>query len=75
MSEEFGGLRPSIVIDELQRLPVGFMEQIIEYRRYAEAKAANDADPDPVRRQSTPMRMLANEIEFDLAEEEITTRA
>jgi hypothetical protein len=60
---------PTAIWAEQQRLPVGFLEQIIEYRRYAEAYAANQADPAGWR--STPMRTLAMEIEHALAEEEL----
>jgi hypothetical protein len=44
---------------------------VIEMRRYAEAYHANTVDTNPERRQSTPMRQLATEIEFDLAQDEI----
>ena len=42
---------------------------MIEYRSYAAAVAANEADPHDWR--STPMRTLAKHIEHALAEEEI----
>jgi len=69
LSEEFGGALPSVILRELQRLPVGFMEQVIEYRRYAEAVATNTAHPEGW--DTSPMRTLAMEIEHELAAEEI----
>ena len=69
LSEEFGGALPSVIWRELQRLPVGFLEQVIEYRHYAAAVAANRTDPHGW--QSSPMRTLAQEIDHALAEEEL----
>ena len=71
MSEEFGGALPTVIWAEQQRLPVGFLEQIIEYRRYAEAYAANQVDGSSDGWRSTPMRTLAKELEHALAEEEL----
>lgn len=67
LSEEFGGALPSVIWREMQRLPVGFLEQVIEYRAYARAKAANAADPKGF--DTSPMRRLAMEIEASLAAE------
>lgn len=65
LSEEFGGALPTEVWREMQRLPVGFLEQAIEYRAYARAHGDNQADPKGS--ESTPMRRLALEIEAALA--------
>jgi hypothetical protein len=67
LSEEFGGRLPSEIVRELERVPVGFLEQIVEYRAYAYAKAQNDADESGKGWTSTPMRTLAQEIEMELA--------
>jgi len=64
---------PSAIWAELQRLPAGFLQQVIEYRHYAAAVAANAADPKGA--SSSPLRTLAQEIEFELAAGEIATRA
>ena len=69
LSEEFGGALPSVLHAELRRLPVGFLEQVIEYRAYARAHAANQVDPKGWNR--SPMRTLAMQIEHALAAEEI----
>jgi len=69
--EEFH-CRPTEAWDELQQLPVGFLQQVIEYRRYAAAYFANQADP--VTWRASPLRALAMHIEHDLAAEEISTR-
>jgi len=69
LSEEFGGALPTAIFAEQQRLPVGFLEQIIEYRSYAGAVTANQVDPKGWNR--SPMRTLAMEIEHALAAEEI----
>ena len=67
LSEEFGGRLPSELFAEQQRLPVGFLEQLLEYRAYASAYHANEADPKGW--TSSPMRTLAQEIEAALVEE------
>lgn len=51
---------------------MGFLEQAIEYRAYAQAKAMNDADQGK-HAHTSPMRTLALEIEMELAEERIGT--
>jgi len=48
----------------VQRVPVGFLQQIIEYRRYTEAYYANKADPKGW--SSSEMRTLAQTIELEL---------
>jgi hypothetical protein len=69
LSEEFGGALPSAILAEQQRLPAGFLEQVIEYRNYAAAKAANTIEPKGW--TSSPMRTLAKEIEHALVQEQI----
>lgn len=69
LSEEFGGALPSVIWREMQRLPIGFLEQVLEYRAYAHAHAANAVDPKGS--DSTPMRALALEIEAAMAVEGI----
>jgi len=64
-------MRPSDVIDELQRLPVGFMEQIVEYRRGAEAIRAYEADNT----HDGPMSPWVAEFESEVAERVIARRA
>lgn len=53
---------------ERQRLPEGFLEEIVEARQFVEAYLANQADPKGW--QNSEMRMLAMELEHDLALEE-----
>ena len=55
----------------MQACPVGFLQRVIEYRRYATAYFSNEADPDVHGWRSSPMRTLAKEIEHELAGEEI----
>lgn len=69
LSEEFGGVLPSVIVEEQQRLPVGFLEQVIEYRAYAAAHAANEVDAPGW--EKSPMRTMARQIEMALAQEEI----
>jgi hypothetical protein len=72
LSEEFGGALPSVIWKERSRLPVGFLEAIIEARAYAAAVAANESDPKGW--GSSVMRTTAKEIELALAAEEIAQR-
>ena len=67
LSKEFGGRLPTELMREEMRLPFGFLLQLLEYRRYAEAKHANDVDEKNW--QSTPMRRLAKEIQHALVHE------
>lgn len=67
LSQEFGGALPSAIEAERRRLPAGFLEQVIEYRHYAEAYRANEIDEKGW--DSTPLRRLAKEIQHELAEE------
>ena len=75
ISQEFGHAFPSVVIAERARLPVGLLDTLLEYRRYAEAKALRDQTDDPRTLPPTPLLQLVEEIEFDLAAEEIANRA
>jgi hypothetical protein len=58
-----------VIWAERLRLPAGFLEQVIEYRAYAAAVAANESDPKGW--TSTELRRLAKTIEHELAQEEI----
>ena len=67
MSEEFGGALPTAIWAEQQRLPVGFLERVIEYRAYAHAVALNEADPRGWK--NSDLRTLAKTIELELVAE------
>jgi hypothetical protein len=70
--EEFQCL-PSAALRELERLPAGFLEDVIEARYYARAKADFDgAETDAARRAlpASELLMLAQTITFDLVEEQ-----
>ena len=54
---------------EQDRLPAGFMDEMIESFSYARAMSANQADRKSW--QSSPMRVAAMENEMALAEDEI----
>jgi len=69
LCEEFPGTLPSEMLAEIDRLPVGLLEEIIESRAYARAHAANAANvPDW---HKSPIRTRAMHIEHALAEEDI----
>jgi hypothetical protein len=76
LSEEFGGALPSEILAELARVPVGFLEEIIEDRNYAATKAAYDAEQNS--KSKTPIRsetwQLVQAIEFEIAGEELNAR-
>jgi len=66
---------PSEAWAEWLRLPAGFLEQIVEYRRYADMKFAVDRATTPTERariRATPMGELAERIYLELAGEEIS---
>jgi hypothetical protein len=63
---------PSIAIRELDELPAGLLEEIIEARHYARAKYAFDAadTPDAVKRlPASPLMDLAKVITVELVQE------
>jgi hypothetical protein len=71
--EEFGCL-PSHAWAEVGRLPVGFLEQVVEYRSYARTKAMVDGANSVEARRMLPKTALVdlvNDIEFALRQEEI----
>jgi hypothetical protein len=71
LSEEFGRL-PTEIEAERDRLPVGTLEQIIEYRRMAEAYFARKAattHAQTARLRLTPMGAMAEVIWFELLQE------
>jgi len=59
------------VLREWARLPVGLLETIVEYRRYAEVKADYDHDPKP-RPDESALRQLVRIIEFEIVHEELS---
>lgn len=69
LCEEFPGRLPTEIMAEMDRLPCGLLDEILESRSYGRAKAANVADPKGA--TSSEMRRLATVIEFELAQEEL----
>lgn len=67
--EEFA-CTPSVALRELEVLPDGFIEQLIEARAYAATKRACDAATSRKERPTGPLADLVTEIEFALAQEE-----
>lgn len=67
--EWFPGRFPSEIQREIDRLPCGFMDEMIESYTYAKAVSANQADQKGSR--STALRSAAFDIEGELAEEEV----
>lgn len=67
LSEQFGGALITDLLRQEAMLPVGFVDQLLEYRAYAHAHAMNRADPKGF--EASPMRQLAMEIEASFAEE------
>lgn len=65
LCEEFQCL-PSEALAELERVPVGLLETIIDYRSYAAAKAMVDADP----KAQGERAQLVKQIEFELVAED-----
>lgn len=65
MSEEFGGALPSVIVEEIRRVPADFLDQILEYRAYGRAKALYEANPTA----SGGLVELVREIRFEMAQE------
>jgi hypothetical protein len=69
LSEEFGGALPSVIVKELERWPLGFLERIVECRAYAATKAAKDHHDNPT--QKSELWNLVDAIEFEIAAEDM----
>lgn len=65
MADEFN-CRPSEVLLERQRLPVGLLDQVIEARRYSEWRRVYTDDPK--RALSSAWGQLVMQIEAELIE-------
>lgn len=76
LCEEFPGRLPTEIAEEIDRLPAGFLLQLIEARAYARVKDAVDAADTPEARKRLPkdgLFALVVDIEHELVEEEIAT--
>lgn len=69
MCEEFGAL-PSEVLAEVERLPAGLLESILEARQFGRAIAIYEQDPQ------APGELVAliKTIDYELAAEEIARK-
>lgn len=59
-------------MSERAHLPEGLLEEIVEARAYERAVAANANDPKTC--DQSPLRRLAMDLTFELAQEEIARR-
>lgn len=65
---------PSVVMREWARLPVGMLETIIDYRLYAQTKAIRDRTERQQDLPQTPRFQLVQQIEFELAAEDLAKK-
>jgi hypothetical protein len=75
LSEEFGGALPTAIWAEQQQLPAGFLEEIVFFRGYANAKQAYDQacaqGGDAVQRlPASRLMTLVRTVDFELVTEE-----
>lgn len=68
LCQEFG-YKPEEAVRAWGEAPVGFLEQVIEARAYAEVKAAADRATSRKDRPTGALADLLTEIEFELASE------
>jgi hypothetical protein len=71
--EAFPGRLPTEILAEVQRLPVGLLDEILEAKAYRQAKAMVEAaDTAEARKRlpKTPLFALVDQIAFELVEEE-----
>lgn len=74
LCDHFPGRLPSEILREIDRLPVGLLDEIIEAKCYQQAKALTDAaDTAEARKRlpRTPIFEWVTTIEFALAQEEM----
>ena len=67
--EWFPGRFPTEIQAEIDRLPCGFVDEMIESFAFARAVSANDANVPGW--ETSPLRTLARQIEMDIAQEQI----
>jgi len=75
--EAFPSRFPSEILAEIQRLPTGLLDEILEVKAYKQAKSMTDAaDTTEARKRlpDTPLFHLVSEIDMDLAAEEVAKR-
>lgn len=68
ISEEFGGALPTAVMEEVDRLPSGMLEQIIQDRAIARAIRVYQQDPKAT---GDILVDLVRLVDFELAQEAI----
>lgn len=76
--EAFPGRLPTEIIDEIARLPVGFLEDALEAKAYRGVKAMVDAAQTAEARKqlpTTPLFALYREIEMEIAAEAMERRS
>jgi len=75
--DAFQGRFLTEIVQELERLPTGMLDEVLEAKSYRYAKELVDAaDTDEARKRlpKTPLFLLVDEIDGELAEEEIAAR-
>ena len=66
LMDHFPGRLPSELIAEIERMPVGFVQEVVEARAYRQAKHITDAVDTPEAAQrlpTTPLFQKVREIE------------
>jgi hypothetical protein len=74
LMDVFPGRLFSEIRAEINRLPIGFLEEVLEARAYRQAKQMTDAADTPDARKRLPKGgffQLVPEIEAELVEEEL----
>lgn len=71
MKQEFPGRFPTEIVAEMRRLPVGFLNEVIEAGAYGDTKLRLDANQKDY---THPLVELVQEIESELALKEIEAR-
>jgi hypothetical protein len=67
LCEEFPGVLPSEMVAEIERLPAGLLEEMLESRHYGRAYALYQQNP----RATGGLVDEVKQIEFELAQEEM----
>lgn len=75
MCEVFGAL-PSEILREIDRAPVGLLDEIVEARAYMQAYASVQAQDAPrgMTPPTPPMERLVRQIDAELAQEALDGR-
>jgi hypothetical protein len=71
LCDEFPGRLPSELLAEWQRLPAGFLDEVMEARAFVRTKTLLEAAPEPDKVPETPMLQIVKDVIEAVADEDL----